>query len=199
MKFSLPAALAAFGLFTTVEAQDVPGGTYVLDPTHTTVVWGVSHGGFSLYRGSFEGVDGTLEWNADDPTKSVLTVNIDANSVDSPEAVSHDGNANFQQDIAKNALGAEKQPTITFKTTRLERTGDETGVVYGDLSFNGVTRPIQMDVELVGAGDFMGTPKMGFAGETTIDRTQWGSDAWTQFGIGTDVTISIQAEFAKSN
>ncbi|MEM9810664.1 MAG: YceI family protein [Pseudomonadota bacterium] len=199
------AALAAVSLSTTVsfstiaaQAQDAPSGTYALDPTHTTVIWSVSHGGFSLYRGSFDDVEGTLTWDADEPTGSALTVTIDANSVDSPAAGSHAGNDNFQQDIAKKALGAEDNPEITFTSTSLRRTGDDSGVVTGDLSFNGTTKPVEMDVTLIQAADFMGTPKMGFSGETTIDRAEWGSNAWTEFGIGTDVTISIQSEFAKT-
>lgn len=173
----------------------VPSGTYVLDPAHTTVVFGVSHLGFSVYRGSFEGKEGTLEWNAEDPTKSALTVTIDANSVDSPKAVSHAGNANFQEDIAFKALGAKDHPEITFTTTRLEKTGDNTGIIYGDLTMNGKTGPVEMPVTLVGAGEMRGTNKLGFSGETVIDRTQWGSDAWAEFGIGTDVAISVEAEF----
>lgn len=198
MKLFATAALAALSLSTAAVAQDVPSGTYKLDPAHTTVIWGVSHAGFSLYRGSFEEVDGTIEWNADRPTRSSMMVTIGAESVDVPKAVSHAGNETFAEDIAKNALGSETQPDITFKTTKLKKTGDTTGVVTGELSFNGKTGSITMDVELVGSGDFMGTPKMGFSGKTTIDRTKWGSDAWTQFGIGTDVTIEINAEFAKT-
>ncbi|GGY39224.1 YceI family protein [Parvularcula lutaonensis] len=199
MKLLTTSLIAAASLVSIAQAQDVPSGEYKLDPAHTTVIWGVNHAGFSLYRGSFDSVDGTLIWDAENPTKSRLSVSIDANSVDSPEAVSHDGNANFQEDIAKNALGAETQPVITFTSKRLERTGDTTGVIYGDLSFNGNTGPVEMQVSLTGSGDFMGTPKLGFSGETTIDRTKWGSNAWTQFGIGTDVTISIQSEFAKAD
>jgi len=198
MKRLLVSSAAIAALFTAAQAQDVPSGTYALDPTHTTVIWSVSHGGFSFYRGTFDTVAGELVWNADKPVDSAMTVTIDANSVDSPAAVSHAGNTNFQEDIAKKALGADEQPEITFTTKSLKRTGDTTGVVTGDLSFNGQTKPVEMEVSLVGSGDFMGTPKMGFEGETTIDRTEWGSDSWTQFGIGTDVTITIQAEFAKS-
>lgn len=199
-KIALMAASAAASVayVSAAHAQDVPSGTYNLDPTHTTVVWAVSHGGFSLYRGSFDDVSGTLEWNARRPTRSSLTVEIDANSVDSPAAVSHDGNDNFQQDIAKNALGADVQETITFTTTRLRKTDDAKGTVTGDLSFNGQTHPVTLDVSLYKAAEMMGTPKMGFSGTTTIDRTEWGSDAWAKFGIGTDVTITIEAEFARA-
>lgn len=199
MKLLTTTILAVASVFSVAQAQDVPSGKYQLDPAHTTVVWGVSHAGFSIYRGTFEGVDGVLTWDADKPTKSSLSISIDANSVDSPEAVSHAGNDNFQQDIAKLAIGSETQPTITFTSRKLEKTGDTTGILYGDLSFNGKTGPVEMEVELVGSGDFMGTPKMGFSGETTIDRTKWGSEQWTNFGIGTDVTITVQTEFAKAD
>ena len=198
MKLISTMALSAAFALASAHAQDVPSGTYKLDPTHTTVVWSVSHGGFSMYRGSFDTVEGELVWNAEDPTKSSMAVAIEAASVDSPAAVSHAGNMTFQQDIAKNALGADKQPVITFTTKTLKRTSDTTGVVTGDLSFNGQTNPVTMDVKLLRAADFMGTPKMGFSGSTTIDRTKWGSDAWTQFGIGTEVTITIETEFAKA-
>jgi polyisoprenoid-binding protein YceI len=199
MKFLTTTVLSAFATLSIAQAQDVPSGTYNLDPNHTTVVWGVSHAGFSIYRGSFGEIDGSIDWNADDPTQSSLTVTIDANSVVSPDAESHAGNENFQQDIAKVALGAEEQGEITFTSTRLEKTSDTEGVIYGDLSFNGQTGPAEMKVKLMKAGDFMGTPKMGFSGQTTIDRTKWGSDSWTQYGIGTEVTITVQSEFAMAS
>ncbi|MEO1657482.1 MAG: YceI family protein [Pseudomonadota bacterium] len=200
MKHILLASAAALSLgFASASAQDVPSGTYALDPTHTTVIWSVSHGGFSFYRGSFSDVAGSLDWDAGDPTDSDLSVTIGAESVISPAAVSHAGNDNFQQDIARSALGSADHPQITFTSKSLKRIGDETGVITGDLTFNGQTNEVEMDVELVGSGEMMGTPKLGFAGETVIDRTDFGSDAWTQFGIGTEVTISVQAEFAKTN
>ncbi|MEO1042851.1 MAG: YceI family protein [Pseudomonadota bacterium] len=200
MKHLLFAGASALLLgLTTASAQDVPSGTYAIDPTHTTVIWSVSHGGFSFYRGSFSEVGGSLEWDAESPTDSELSVTIGADSVVSPAAVSHAGNDNFQQDIGLNALGGADHPEITFTSKSLKRTGDETGVITGDLTFNGQTNEVEMTVELVGSGDFMGTPKLGFAGETVIDRTDFGSDEWVQFGIGKDVTISVQAEFAKTN
>jgi polyisoprenoid-binding protein YceI len=177
IKLLASAAAGAAVLSAAAQAQDVPAGTYNLDPTHTTVVWSVAHGPFSMYRGTFDEIAGTLEYNARRPVRSELTVTIDANSVDSPEAVSHAGNANFQEDIAKKALGAEANPEITFTTTSLKRTGDGEGTVTGDLTLNGVTKPVTMQVELRGAGDFMGTPRIGITGETTIDRTEFGSDA----------------------
>lgn len=198
MKFLVSTALSAAFVFSAAQAQDVPGGTYTLDPTHTTVFWSVSHGGFSMYRGTFDTVEGTLEWNDRRPQRSKLMVSIDADSVDSPAAVSHGGNSNFQEDIAKAALGSETQPTITFTTTKLQRKSDTTGVITGDLSFNGNTGPVTMDVTLIKAGMSRGNPKMGFSGTTTIDRTEWGSDAWTQFGIGKEVEITIEAEFVKA-
>ncbi|MCQ8185580.1 YceI family protein [Parvularcula maris] len=194
----LAAAVSTIALSSAAFAQDVPSGEYKLDPTHTTVVWSVAHGPFSMYRGSFETIEGTLTYNSRRPARSELTVSIDANSVDSPEAVSHAGNANFQEDIAKNALGADANPQITFTTTSLKKTGEGEGTVTGDLTLNGVTKPVTMEVQLRGAGDFMGSPRIGFTGETTIDRTEFGSDAWTQFGVGKDVTITVEAEFAQA-
>jgi polyisoprenoid-binding protein YceI len=194
----ITAALSAAMLTVTAQAQDVPSGEYTLDPNHTTVFWSVAHGPFAMYRGSFEEVEGTLNWNARRPARSSLMVTIDAESVDSPEAVSHAGNDNFQQDIARKALGSTEHPEITFTTTSLTKTGEGEGTVTGDLTLNGVTKPVTMQVELRGAGEFMGTPKLAFSGETTIDRTEWNSDAWLDFGIGTEVTITVEAEFNKA-
>ncbi|MEE4212121.1 MAG: YceI family protein [Parvularcula sp.] len=198
MKFTSLTALAALTSLGFAAAQDgVPSGAYDLDPAHTSVIWSVSHAGFSMYRGSFGEVSGDLDWNAEDPTQSSLTVTIGADSVIVPDAPSHAGNTTFSEDIAKNALGSEENPTITFTSTSLEKTSDTEGVVKGDLSFNGQTHPAEMKVKLVQAADFMGTPKIGFSGEVTIDRTKWGSDSWVQYNIGKDVTISVNTEFAK--
>ncbi len=194
---SLAFLTTAFAAQPASDPSAVPSGTYELDPNHTTVIFGVSHGGFSTYRGSFTEKSGTLEWNAEDPTQSTLMVTLGAGSVDSPEAESHSGNADFQEDISINALGADEHPEITFTSTSLERTDETSGIVTGDLTFNGQTAQIQMPVTLVGAGEMMGSQRIGFSGTTTLDRTQWGSDAWTDFGIGTEVAVTIEAEFAQ--
>jgi polyisoprenoid-binding protein YceI len=194
----LGAAASVLALSSAAFAQDVPSGEYKLDPAHTTVIWSVAHGPFSMYRGSFDEIEGSLTYDARRPARSELSVTIDANSVDSPEAVSHAGNANFQEDIAFKALGAQEHPEITFTTTSLKKTGDGEGTVTGDLTLNGVTKPVTMQVELRHAGEFMGTPRLGVTGETTIDRTEFGSTSWTDFGVGKDVTITIEAEFSKA-
>ena len=182
MKF-IVAAAAAMGLLNiSAQAQEGASGTFELDPTHTSVVFGVDHIGFSLYRGNLHGVSGTLEWDNDDPTQSSLTVEIEA-----PPAA--DGK--FNEIIAKNALGADVQPIITFTSTEMRITGDETGVVVGDLSFNGQTHPVEMQVEVLR----IHPQRLGFFGEVTFDRTEWGSDAWTDGGVGAEVIIEVNAEF----
>ena len=79
-------------------------------------------------------------------------------------------------------------------------TGNRTGQITGDLSFLGVTKPVTLDVTMNGYLEehpFAGVPAIGFSGETTISRSEWGMD-WGIGSVGDEVEILIEAEFVKA-
>lgn len=176
-----------------VPAGEIKSGAYTIDKTHAAINWHVNHLGFSTYQGRFEEFDAALNYNADDPTESALSVTIPVENVDSGVA---ELDEHLQSDDFFNAA---EYPEITFEATDIEITGDGSGKITGDLSMHGVTKPVTLDAELVGAGTHPVNEKyvVGFSGTTTIKRSEWGMDSYTP-AVGDDITLEISAEFFHS-
>jgi polyisoprenoid-binding protein YceI len=124
-------------------------------------------------------------------------VRIPAASVDTGHR-NDAGEAAFDRTIANRVFGAEDHPDITFVSTAIERTGEATGLVTGDLTLNGVTRPVTLNVTFNG-GRFVlitGKQTLGFSAAATIRRSEFDADDWSQV-VGDDVEILIEAEFQR--
>ncbi|HEX8953511.1 MAG TPA: YceI family protein, partial [Polyangia bacterium] len=117
----------------------------------------------SKVRGQFEKWSGTLEYDETDPTRSKLEVHIDAASIDTRDD-KRDGHLR-----SPDFFDVEKFPELTFKSTSVERAGDEELVVTGDLTIRGTTRPVQLKVESLGrTKDPWGGERVGFSATTSI-------------------------------
>jgi len=179
---------------TKIESQAVAklSGNYVLDPTHASLIWSVSHSGLSQYQARFDDISGKLDFNAATPNASRVDIRIDPMSVST-------GLTEFDKTIAtdKRYFDATNYPEIRFTSNMIEITGDMTGLVTGDLTFRGVTKPITLDVRFNGAGKSFGHAgdTLGFSATGEIDRTEFGLTYLSNFGIGKNVTLRIEAEF----
>ncbi|MBI1252456.1 MAG: polyisoprenoid-binding protein [Alphaproteobacteria bacterium] len=182
---------------TSLAAADQPAGAYDLDPRHASVVWRVRHTGVGLYTARFDQIAGTLNFDPANPERSSVNVAVQVASV-STGIRNNAGELAFDREIA-NALGAEDHPQITFASRRIQRTGETTGLMEGDLSLNGVTRPVTFDVTFHGGRLVAVRQKhfMGFAGRTLIKRSDFGVTQWGPF-VGDEVEILVDAEFGKS-
>jgi polyisoprenoid-binding protein YceI len=186
-------ALAAHAQELTRDLTQIPGGKYKLDASHANVVFLISHGGFSTYVGRFNTVDGSLKFNVKNPTKSTLSVTIDAKSVDTPSDALDDH-------LRKpDFFNVEKFPTITFKSTKVQKIDDKTGKVTGDLTLLGVTKPVTLDVTFNGGGFFgpIKAYRIGFSARTAIKRSDFGVGKALPF-LGDDVNLIIEAEFLEA-
>ncbi len=132
-------ALASAPVFAT---------TYTLDPNHTQVQFVWNHFGFTNLTGQFGKIEGTLDFDAADPSKSSVTATISIDSVNS-NVKKLDGEL-----LGADYFDAAKFPTATFKSTRVEKgaTPDQLKVT-GDLSVHGVTKPATLDVTVTKVGD----------------------------------------------
>ena len=121
--------------------------TYYTDQGHTEVRFGWSHAGVSMQTGEFTKAKGTLVLDPDNVEESSISVTIDAASVSTGfEALDkHLMNADF--------LEVETYPEITFVSTSVERTGDITANVMGDLTIHGVTKPVTLETTLTHRGE----------------------------------------------
>lgn len=177
---------------------DHPSGSYVLDREHASVIWRVSHMGLSHFTGRFNTINATLRLDSEEPANSLLTVAIDARSVDTGNAIIT-GRGGFDETIANQVMGAEDHPEISFRSTRIIGLDDSSGQVEGQLTFNGVTRPVTLDVTLNGGRFVLLTQRytLGFSAHTTINRSEFDADAWS-FAVGDAVDITIEAEFHRT-
>lgn len=178
-------------------AVDLPAGTYRLDPRHASVLFRIRHMELSWYTARFATKDATLELDPTDPSRSRLTATVDAASVDTGLPTQRDGA--FDRSIGR-AVGSETTPQISFASTVIERTGEHTARVTGDLTMNGQTHPATLDVTFDGGRvDPLrgGNMVLGFSAHGQIDRSQWGVTEWRAF-TGNDVQIVIEAEFIKA-
>lgn len=191
------ASTACFAQVADSPASSLPSGAYTLDPAHTSVTWQVSHLGLSNYTARFAKVEGTLDFDAKDPTKSKLSVSVDPASIrtDFPTPKEKD----FDKELVEGAdwFNALKFPAITYTSTKIEKTSDKTGKITGNLSFLGVTQPLTLDVTFNGGfakHPFTGAAAMGFSARGSLKRSQWGMAKYLPM-VGDDVTLIIESEF----
>lgn len=162
---------------------------YVFDPAHTNILFFVSHLGFSRMQGEFHEFDGAFVFDRSDPARSSVEVTIWTASVDTD----HDGlNEHLR---AADFFSVEEHPTMTFASNRIERTGDHTARITGDLTLLGVTKPVTLDVTFNKAGvhPVSGKYVAGFSGRTTIKRSDFGMTYGVP-GVGDEVEIMLEVE-----
>ncbi|NNM56321.1 MAG: YceI family protein, partial [Acidocella sp.] len=124
----------------------VPAATYTVEPTHTRVLFAVSHMGFTTWYGQFTNVSGTLNLNPKALSSSSFDITIPANTI-STSNTKLDGELNSPE-----WFNTAKYPTIEFKSEKIVRTGRDTAKVTGELTFHGVTRPETLDVTFNASG-----------------------------------------------
>lgn len=172
------------------DAARIKQGEYTLDPTHANVIFSLSHLSFSTYYGRFNKISGSLDFDDADPEASKLYISIEANSVDT-------NNATLEAMLkAESMFNAETHPNITFVSTAIEKTGENTGIVTGDLTIAGTTKPLSLAVTFVGSGTnpASGTRTVGFNATGTLVRSSFGLKEWLPL-VGDDVALQIEAEF----
>lgn len=196
MRFALAAAASiALALPATAQTLDVPSGTYVNDPAHTSITWKVSHLGYSNYTGMFarDAVDATIALDAEDVANSSLDVTIDGQEV----RTLHPGSEDFDAEIASDQfLNTAQSPEIRFTTTGIEVTGENTATITGDLTIADETHPFTLDATLNKAAPnpVTGQPVLGITATGTLMRSQYGVDGLLG-PISDEVSVEIQAEF----
>lgn len=188
----LTLALASCATPPTLDVSAAPEGAYVLDPAHASVNWSLSHSGLSFYTARFDDISGGLDFNPNDPTASRVDIRIDPLSVST-------GDPEWDETLGTDGryFDGDTYPEIRFVSTSSTKITVSTGTVTGDLTLRGVTKPVTLDVTYNGSGKSFGNPgaTLGFSAITKIKRSDWGMDYLTNFGIGDDVTLRIEAEF----
>jgi polyisoprenoid-binding protein YceI len=144
-------------------------GTYTLDPAHSRIGFVARHAMVTKVRGSFNEFNGTARLDGDNPEKSSATVTINAHSIDTRNA---DRDAHLR---SNDFLQMDEHPEITFATTEIKQTGDDTFDVTGDLTIKGVTKSLTVPFSYEGTSqDPFGNTRVGFEGSVVINRKDFG-------------------------
>ncbi len=189
-------ALAVAGLLAGAAAAPAAAQPveWAFDDTHLHLEYAVNHLGFSTSRGDFSDLQGTLMLDDANPANSSVSVTIGAASLNTR----HEPRTNHL--VGADFFDVDNHPTITFVSSAVEPTGDNTANVTGDLTILGVTKPVTLDVTLTGRGPNPFNPAVevvGFQATTTILRSEFGMG----FGIpaiGDEVEITIDLEATRS-
>jgi polyisoprenoid-binding protein YceI len=168
------------------------------DPAHTGVHFKVRHLMISSVRGEFEKVSGKIVYDEADVTKSSADITIDAASVNT-RVEKRDADLR-----SPNFLDVAKHPTIAFKSKRVEKTGDGTLKMTGDLTIRGVTKEVVLTVEgpTPAIKDPGGNTRVGGQASTKINRKDFGL-LWNKtletggVVVGDEVEITIDVEILK--
>ncbi len=162
--------------------------TYQLDPAHTQVAFTIDRFGFNNVLGRFEEVSGEVVLDEANPANSRVNAVIQMASVDS-------GDDTRDQHLREPRwLNVSEFPTMEFRSTGVERTGERTARITGDLTLLGQTHPLTLDVTLNQLAPAPNNQRQaaGFTATGALQRSTWGSTLAAQL-IGDEVQIRIEA------
>lgn len=153
---------------TTTDLSNITG-TWTIDATHTTIGFTARHAMIAKVHGRFAEFEGSLVLDGATPANSSTTLTIQAASINTGNA-DRDGHL-----ISADFLDAEQFPTVTFASTSVTHSGGNDFVLAGDLTVHGVTKPVEIKVELSGVGsDPWGNTRIGLEGSTEVSRKDYG-------------------------
>jgi polyisoprenoid-binding protein YceI len=172
---------------------------WIIDPDHSVVAFAIRHMMIAFVRGQFNKVTGTIRFDPEDITRSSVEMEIEVASLTTgiKKRDEHLLSADFFE--------AEKYPKINFRSTKIEKTGTNSGKVTGDVTIHGITRPVTLEVNFFGpVKSPFGETSMGLTAMTVLNREAFGI-MWNEpiekggLMVGRDVelTIDIEADLAE--
>ena len=184
-KFFLTVAMS-LTLASAAQAEPV---TYMLDASHSQIVFSYNHLGFSTTTGMFSGFEGIIELDAEDPSASSVEVSFPAQSLITGWPARED---HF---LSEEFFGSDANPLVTFTSTAIEVIGDNTGMITGDLTMNGITKSVVLDATMnqLAVHPMANLPWAGFDATTTLLRSDFDMGQFAPF-VGDEIAINISIE-----
>ena len=187
----LAAAAIAATTFASADDHADMSGSYTADPTHAYILFSYNHLGLSRPTVGFNSFDVALDYDAEMPENSEITVDIDATSIDSRVAKFND---HLNSDDFFNTAKYEE---ISFTSTAIEKHDDGSFKVMGDLTIKGITKPVTLDAEIVTKQHPMkGVPAIGVSATASLLRSDWDLGAYAP-AVSDEVELRIQVEMLK--
>jgi polyisoprenoid-binding protein YceI len=179
--------VAAFSSGSAVRADE-----FAIDNSHTSIIFGVSHLGYSITYGRFNKISGAFTLDAKGPEASTFQVAIDVASIDTNDA------KRDEHLKGPDFFNSGEFPVISFKSTKVAPRKTETGIVLdvtGDLTLHGVTKPVTLELQKLGEGPGPGGNdfRTGFSGTAKLKRSDFGMTNMLG-GVGDEVAVTISIE-----
>jgi polyisoprenoid-binding protein YceI len=185
--FALATALLATPAFAAPE-------TYNLDPSHSQVVFTYDHLGFSTTYAMFSGINGAIQFDAENPAASSVSVSFPVRSMLTG------WEERFQHFMSADLFNAaDDTALVTFVSTGIEVTGENTANITGDVTINGVTKPLTIATTMTKADThpMANKPWMGFNGTATLLRSDFNLGLFAP-NVGDEINIMLSIEAAKA-
>ena len=166
---------------------------YVLDASHSQIVFTYNHLGFSTTTSMFSGFDGEIMLDEAEPANSSVSVSFPVKDMITGWQPRTD---HF---MTEEFFGAEDGDMVTFESTGIEVTGEKTALITGDLTMNDVTKSVVLDAKLNQMGEHPMAKKAwaGFDATTTVTRTEFNLGQFAPF-VSDEVQVNISIEAMKA-
>lgn len=171
---------------STQTIQQIPTGTYAVDPVHSSIGFAVVHNGVSTFRSGFGAYEAKL--SGGESPRLEGTVDVTSIEIDEPNLKGHLLSPEF--------FDAERYPQLRFESSALEVAEDGTATVRGELEIRGEKRAVEAEGRFVSLGaDLAGKPRVGFSFATGVDRRDFGLDWQAELPSGGEV-LDYRVEIA---
>lgn len=181
----------ALGLVLAWTSATRAADTYKVDSVHSTVLFRIQHLGVSYTYGRFDEPTGTFTVDEADLSKSSVEMQLQAGNIDTGNA-KRDGHLK-----SPDFFNVKVFPTITFKSTAVKKSADNTYEITGDLTLHGVTKSVTLTMQHVGSAKSpMGDFRSGYEGTLVINRTDFGMSNMVGM-VGDEVHLTISIEGVK--
>jgi polyisoprenoid-binding protein YceI len=173
--------------------QQIPAGTYVVDPVHSSIGFAVVHNGVSTFRSGFGAYEARLSGGESPQLKG--SVEVAGIQIDEPQLKGHLLSPDF--------FDAERYPQLRFESSALEVGEDGTATIRGELEIRGEVREVETNGRFVSLGaDLAGQARVGLSFETSVDRRSFGLDWQAELPSGGEVldyevTIAVELELVE--
>ncbi|KJZ24931.1 YceI family protein [Tritonibacter mobilis] len=185
--------LAAALIGTAATSAFAAPEKYTLDSSHSQILFSYNHLGYSTTWGMFSGFEGEIMFDQEDPANSSVSVSMPVKSMFTG------WEARFNHFMSDDFFGAADDEMVSFTSTGIEVTGEDTAKITGDLTLNGVTKSVVLDAKLNKAGEhpMAKKPWAGFDATTTLVRSEYELGQFAPF-VGDEVEVKISIEATKA-
>jgi len=172
----------------TIQQQQIPAGTWAVDPVHSSIHFAVVHNGFANFRSGFGSYEAAL--SGGEQPRLEGTVDVASIEIEDEQLKGHLLSPDF--------FDAERHPQLRFRSTELSVGEDGRARLRGELEIRGAVQEVEAEGKFGQLGaDLAGKPRLGLSFEATVDRRDFGLDWNAELPSGGEVldyAVSIAAD-----